>query len=126
MKNLFLLLLTADVITANKNMDNGQYHVHNPKPGVKTYKTGGPVTIHVVPHSHDDVGWLKTVEQYFDGSRRDIQWTGVRTELTSVIDALWANPDRKFSEVEMKFFSMWWDLQSDDMKNRTKSLVKNG
>jgi alpha-mannosidase len=100
--------------------------VHNPKPGVKNYKTGGPITIHVVPHSHDDVGWLKTVEQYFDGSRRDIQWTGVRTELTSVIDALWANPDRKFSEVEMKFFSMWWDLQSDTMKDRTRKLVENG
>ena len=75
----------------------------------KSYKTGGIVTVHMVPHSHDDVGWLKTVDEYFDGSRRDIQWTNVEIELTSVIDALIANPARKFSEVEMKFFVMWWD-----------------
>ena len=31
-----------------------------------------PWTIHVTPHSHDDVGWLKTLNQYFDGSRKDI------------------------------------------------------
>jgi hypothetical protein len=31
-----------------------------------------PWTIHVTPHSHDDVGWLKTLNQYFDGSGKDI------------------------------------------------------
>ena len=35
--------------------------------------------------------------------------SNVEIELTSVIDALLENPARKFSEVEMKFFSMWWD-----------------
>ena len=92
-------------------MDKGQYHVHKPDPKVKDYKTGGPLTVHVVPHSHDDVGWLKTVEEYFDGENRGTQWTGVRYELSSVIDSLWNHPDRKFSEVEMKFFSMWYNEQ---------------
>ena len=82
--------------------------------------------MHVVPHSHDDVGWLKTVEEYYDGSRRDIQWANVRVELTSIVDALLQDSRRKFSEVEMKFFSMWWDDQTQEMKGKVKHLVENG
>lgn len=42
------------------------------------YETGsgiaeGKLNVHLVPHSHDDVGWLKTVDQYFIGSNNSIQ-----------------------------------------------------
>lgn len=33
----------------------------------------GKLNVHLVPHSHDDVGWLKTVDQYFVGSNSTIQ-----------------------------------------------------
>jgi len=36
------------------------------------------LTVHLVPHTHDDVGWLKTVDQYFSGSNNTIQRAGVR------------------------------------------------
>jgi len=44
--------------------------------------------VHVVPHSHDDIGWRKTIDEYFDGSNKDKQWTNVKIELTTVMEAL--------------------------------------
>lgn len=42
------------------------------------YNTGatsveGKLNVHLVAHSHDDVGWLKTVDQYYVGSNNSIQ-----------------------------------------------------
>ena len=52
--------------------------------------------------------------------------SNVEIELTSVIDALLENPARKFSEVEMKFFSMWWDKQTPKKQEQVRGLVKSG
>ena len=120
-------LSSVALSSATITLDHGQFHDHSThNQNVKTYKSGGPLTVHIVPHSHDDVGWRKTVDQYFDGARKDIQWTNVKVELDTVMNALLENPARKFSEVEMKFFKMWWDKQNDTMKDNVRKLVKNG
>ncbi|CAK65951.1 unnamed protein product (macronuclear) [Paramecium tetraurelia] len=83
------------------------------------------LTVHVIPHSHDDVGWLKTVEQYFYGLRNDYQWANVEYVIDSYIEELQRDQSRKFIQVETKFFKMWWDQQNETTRGITRELVQN-
>jgi hypothetical protein len=81
------------------------------------------LNIHVVPHSHDDVGWLKTIDQYYYGLNNTIQDVSVQNILTSVIQSLIQNPKRTFTYVEMKFFTMWYNQQSLDLQQQVYNLI---
>ncbi|KAM6940660.1 lysosomal alpha-mannosidase [Xenentodon cancila] len=84
------------------------------------------LNVHLVPHTHDDVGWLKTVDQYFYGDRNNIQHAGVQYILDSVVDQLVKNPDRRFIYVETAFFYRWWKQQTSDMQQTVTQLVNEG
>lgn len=84
------------------------------------------LNVHLVPHTHDDVGWLKTVDQYFYGDRNDIQHAGVQYILDSVVEQLLKNPQRRFIYVETAFFYRWWRQQDQDMRDTVRSLVDQG
>lgn len=60
----------------------------------------GKINVHVVPHSHNDFGWLKTPDQYFWGGNFSNVNASVQYTIDSVLDALRKNPDRKFIYVE--------------------------
>lgn len=85
-----------------------------------------PLIVHLIPHTHDDVGWLKTVDMYYTGTNNQVQKGIVHLILSTTMEELIKNPDRKFTYVEMKFFSMWWDEQTETMKTAVRSLVKEG
>jgi len=67
----------------------------------------------MVHHTHDDVGWLKTVDEYYSGVNNSIQRVEVELILDGVIRELLLDEKKRFSYVEMKFFTMWWDKQND-------------
>ena len=97
--------------------------------------------IWIIPHSHDDTGWQRTVDQYHAED--------VRYILTNTVRSLLRNRNRTFVEVsgplrhefdptcviytrtlctqvEIAFFKRWWDEQDDATKADVKQLVANG
>lgn len=84
------------------------------------------INVHIIPHTHDDVGWLKNIDQYYFGDANFYQTAAVQYILDSVIHALALNPNRKFTYVEMAFFERWWRLQTPAMQETVHRLVKNG
>ncbi|KAG7358910.1 glycosyl hydrolase family 38 protein [Nitzschia inconspicua] len=77
-----------------------------------------PLQIFVVPHSHCDPGWIKTFDDYFQSQTKQI--------LTSVIQALQKQPERKFIWAEISYFEWWWREQTDSTQRSVKELLKNG
>ncbi|KAK7498336.1 hypothetical protein BaRGS_00010596 [Batillaria attramentaria] len=76
------------------------------------------VNVHLVPHTHDDVGWIMTVDQYY--------YRAVQYILDSVIPELVADPKKRFIYVEIAFFARWFREQNDFMRHTVKKLVNTG
>ncbi|ONM26655.1 putative alpha-mannosidase [Zea mays] len=115
---LALLLSVAAVLAAA----GAVYIPYNTSAGV----VPGKLNVHVVPHTHDDVGWLKTVDQYYVGSNNSIQGACVQNVLDSLIPALLKDENRKFIYVEQAFFQRWWRNQNDMIKDTVKGLISSG
>lgn len=71
--------------------------------------------VHLVPHTHDDVGWLKTVDMYYSGAGNEVQNAQVHLILSTVIEELLKDPAKRFTYVEIKFFEMWWNHQTAEL-----------
>ncbi|XP_059645278.1 alpha-mannosidase At3g26720 isoform X1 [Cornus florida] len=99
-----------------------KYIAYNTSQGIVPDK----INVHLVPHSHDDVGWLKTVDQYYVGANNSIRGACVQNVLDSVISALLDDKNRKFIYVEVAFFQRWWRQQSEALQTKVKELVNSG
>lgn len=76
------------------------------------------INVHLVPHTHDDVGWIITVDQYY---YKQVQWI-----LDGVIAELKADPSKRFIYVEQAFFTRWYDEQDEDTQHDVTKLVNEG
>ncbi|KAM8972508.1 lysosomal alpha-mannosidase [Pelodytes ibericus] len=86
----------------------------------------GFLNVHLIPHTHNDVGWLKTVDQYYYGARNNIQHAGVQYILDSVIPQLLSDPTKRFIYAESAFFWRWWKEQKETMKKDVTRLIEEG
>ena len=84
------------------------------------------INVHLVPHSHDDVGWLKTVDQYYYGSKTNIQHAGVQYILENVVKELMMDKRRRFIYVESAFFLKWRNEQTKAVQKQVQKLVEEG
>ncbi|CAH8681277.1 unnamed protein product [Schistosoma rodhaini] len=136
-KSSLLLIILIDILTTLSiftlhadaySFRNVFKYFNRPKCGYNSCNLGKPgyLNIHLVPHTHDDVGWLKTVDQYYYGANNTIQRAGVQYILDSVIQALVDDPKRRFTYVEMTFFMKWWTGQTLAKRQIVKDLVESG
>lgn len=72
--------------------------------------------VFVIPHSHNDPGWLKTFDEYYDQLTKSI--------LTNMLHQLMENPDMTFIWAEISYFSKWYDDLSTDDKEDVKTYVE--
>jgi lysosomal alpha-mannosidase len=84
------------------------------------------LNVHIVAHTHDDVGWLKTVDQYYYGNRGVIQKAGVQYILDSVVGELLKDATKRFIYVESAFFFRWYNEQTEDLQAKVRMLVEEG
>jgi alpha-mannosidase len=73
--------------------------------------------VFLIPHSHNDVGWLLTMDQYYDQRTHFI--------LNNVFDLLTEDPLIKFSWAESAYLSRWL-TEYPEKKEGLKQFISEG
>ncbi|XP_013414092.1 alpha-mannosidase 2 isoform X2 [Lingula anatina] len=77
-----------------------------------------PLKVIFIPHSHNDPGWLDTIEGYFSHNTRKI--------LNYMVVKLKEYPEFRFVWSETVFLAMWWSEIGEGMKEDVRDLIKEG
>uniref|UniRef100_A0A1B0BKC5 Alpha-mannosidase n=1 Tax=Glossina palpalis gambiensis TaxID=67801 RepID=A0A1B0BKC5_9MUSC len=77
-----------------------------------------PLKVIVVPHSHNDPGWLKTFLNYFQSDSRQI--------LNLIVTKMQEYTDMTFIWSEISFLQLWWDQAHPTKQRALKRLINSG
>ncbi|XP_064486646.1 lysosomal alpha-mannosidase-like isoform X2 [Ornithodoros turicata] len=109
----FLLAIITSVLQAARgDTATCLHHKFCPKP------EPDKLNIHFVCHSHNDAGWLQTVDELFRGP--------ISVIYNSTVEALLANPARQYISAENVFFSRWFKSQLPPKQEQISHLVYSG
>ncbi len=111
----FGLILSLSIVATTVSAECGYSLCHKTDPK--------KLNIHLIPHSHDDVGWLQTPDGYYTVGDH---LHAVRNIITNVVKSLQLSPNRKYTQVEAYFFHRWWTEQNEETKNVVRKLVNSG
>ncbi|XP_034662495.1 alpha-mannosidase 2 [Drosophila subobscura] len=82
------------------------------------YNMHHKLKVFVVPHSHNDPGWLETFEEYYQHDTKHI--------LSNALRHLHENPDMKFIWAEISYFARFYQDLGENKKLQMKAIVKGG
>lgn len=81
----------------------------------KQWNQNKKLHVFVVPHSHNDPGWLMTFEEYFAARTKSI--------LDTIVNSLSEKKTRKFIWAETSYLSLWWKQDSKEMRSKLRHLI---
>nr|XP_026486529.1 lysosomal alpha-mannosidase-like [Vanessa tameamea] len=90
----------------------------------------GWINVHIVPHSHAELGYMNTFDGYYTG--QDDFFAPSKINMRRILDAtiseLWADKERKFtlSDSELPYFFNWWSRRHDTVRRMVYELIRQG